>query len=112
MNGAALSHLNPKNNLRGRFKENINYPLLFNQHHLVNHLLKPLMYLMRLGDTDKSSMDQVIYCEYKSDEHVDEHAPKVNNSDIFPPEGHQVPNLTKDDEVGHDSLALGGEDYY
>ena len=43
---------------------------------------------------------------------MEEHAPKLNNTDIFPPEGRQVPNITEDDEVDQDSLASGEEDEY
>ena len=57
-------------------------------------------------------MDQVIYYVYKTDKHMEEQAPKLNNKDIFPPEGHQVPELTKDDEIDQDSLTSGAEDEY
>ena len=35
-----------------------------------NHLLKPLMWLMRLGDTNKTSMKQVLYYVYKTDKNM------------------------------------------
>ena len=37
---------------------------------------------------------------------------KINNADILPPEGQKVPEITKDDEVDHDSLASGAEGEY
>ena len=112
MDGADFCHLMLKNNLHGRFKTIINYPFFFNQDHYVNHLLKPLLFLMRLGDTKKTRMDQLMYCVNKTDDHIEECAPNLNNTDILPPEGHQVPELTKDDKVDQDTLALGAEDDY
>ena len=64
---------------------------------------------MRLGDTNMPRMDQVIYYVYKTDKHMEEHAPKLKNTDIFPPECHQFTYIAKYDEVGHDALASGEE---
>ena len=80
----------------------INDPLLFNQSHVVNHLLKPLMLMMRLGGTNKPSLDQAIYYVDKTGNHMEEHAPKLNNTYILPPEYHQVSKITKDDESNKD----------
>ena len=62
---------------------------------------------MMLGDTNNTRMDKVCSYVYKNYRRMEEHAPKLNNTDIFPLESHQVPNLTEDDEVVQDSLALG-----
>ena len=91
-----------KNNIHRGFKENIKYTLLFNQFHVANQLLKPLMWPIRLGDTKNPSIDQVINYVYKTDEHMEEHAPKINNTDTFPPEGHQATYLNKYYEVDQD----------
>ena len=69
-NSAAFSQLNMNNDIRGRIKELVDYPLFFNQCHVVNHLLNPLMCLIRLGYTNKTRMDQVLYYFYKTDEHT------------------------------------------
>ena len=80
---------------------------------MVNHLLKPLVCLMRLGDDNKPSMDQVMYYLYNTDEHMYKHATNINNTDILPHEGHQVTNFTKDGEFDQGSLDSGAEyDYY
>ena len=55
-------------------------------------------------------MDQVLYYVYKTDEHMQKDAPKLNNIEIFPPKCHQVTELTKDGEVNQDPLASGVED--
>ena len=65
----------------------------------MKRLLKPLVYMMTLGDTKNLRMDQVLYSVYKNDEHMEEHDPKLNNTYIFPPEGHQIPKLVEDDDV-------------
>ena len=78
----------------------------------MKRLLKPLVYMMTLGDTKNLRMDQVLYSVYKNDEHMEEHDPKLNNTYISPPEGHQVTELTKYDKVNHDSFASGEEDEY
>ena len=71
------------------------------------------MLLIRLGDTNKPSMNQVLYYVYKNDEHMEEHAPKFNNIYIFPHKGHQVPKLVEDDDFHQDKLDPGTEeDYY
>ena len=41
-----------------------------------------------------------------------EHAPKLNNINMFPPEDSQVPELAEYVEVGQDSLYSGSEDEY
>ena len=41
-----------------------------------------------------------------------EHAPNINNSYIFPPEVHQVPDITKDDDSNQDTSDTGVDDYY
>ena len=112
MNGADLLHLRLKNNLHGMVKKLVNDPLLFNHIHLVNQLLKYLMFLVRLGGNNKPSMDQVMYYVYKTDDNMEEHAPKLNNTEIFPLGGHQVPEFTKDDEVDQNTLNQGVEDEY
>ena len=66
--------------------------------------------MMRLGDTKNLRMDQVIYYVNKTDENVEENAQKLNNTDIFPPEGQKVPELTKYDEVDQDSFSSGSYD--
>ena len=68
------------------------------------------MCLIILDDTNKPSRDQVLYCVYKTDDHMQEHTPKINNTDIFPTEGHQLPELSKNDEVDQDTFSLGAED--
>ena len=79
----------------------------------MNQLLKPLMCLMRLQDTNKPRMDQFMYHVYKTNENMEEHTPNIKNTYILPPEGHQVPNLTKDDEFEQDILAPSEEyDYH
>ena len=71
------------------------------------------MFLMILGDTNNPGLDQVLYCFYKTDYHMEEHAPNINNTDKFPPEGFQVPDLTKYDEVDQETFSIGAEyDYY
>ena len=57
-------------------------------------------------------MNQVIYYIYKTENHIEEHSKKLNNTDIFPTEGRQLTNITKDDEVKQDSLNSGEEDGY
>ena len=101
-----------KNNPHGRFKTLINNNLLFNQSHVMNHFLKPLICLMRLRQPKKTSIDQVIYYVYFNDKHMEEHAPNIDNADILTPEVHQVPNLDDDNEVDHDTLDPGSEDGY
>ena len=71
VNGSYLSNLMPKNNIHGRVKELIDDSLLYNQLHVVNHLHKELVCLMRLGDTKKPRMDQVPYFFYKTDENME-----------------------------------------
>ena len=109
LNGAELWHLNLKNNLHGRVKYLINDTLLFNKGLAVNHLLRPLMYMMSLGDTKKPRTYQFLFYVYKTDNHMEEHAPKLKNTDIFPPECHQFTYIAKYDEVGQDALASGEE---
>ena len=41
---------------------------------------------------------------------MEEHAPKLNNTDISPPEFYQVTKLTKYYEVDQDPLDSGEED--
>ena len=41
---------------------------------------------------------------------MEKHAPKLNNTETFPSEGHQVPEITKYDEVNKNLLAPGAED--
>ena len=110
LNGAELWHLNLKNNLHGRVKYLINDTLLFNKGLAVNHLLRPLMYMMSLGDTKKPRTYQFLFYVYKTDNHMEEHAPKLNNTDISPPEFYQVTKLTKYYEVDQDPLDSGEED--
>ena len=44
---------------------------------------------------------------------MEEHAPKLQSTDTLRPEGHQVPELTDNDEVYQDILDPGAEyDYY
>lgn len=112
MNGAPFNHLKLKNNLHERVKTLINNPLFFNQRHVVNILVKPLMCLMRLGDTDKPRMDQVLYYVYRTDEHFEKHAPKLNDPAIFPPDAINVPDLTEADDPDEEDLAQGAEDEY
>ena len=57
-------------------------------------------------------MDQVIYYVYKTYDNMEENSPKLNNTDIFPPEGHQDTEITKEHETNQDSLALGEYDEY
>ena len=57
LNGATFLQLKLKNNLRERFKDIINDPLFFNQCHGLNHLLKTLVCMMKLGDTNKPRVD-------------------------------------------------------
>ena len=45
-------------------------PLLFNQNYMVNHLLKPLICLTRLGYTKNPSTDHVIYYVYCTNKHM------------------------------------------
>ena len=94
VNSDAVLRFRLNNNLRGRVKTLINYPLLFNQCHVVNHLLKPLMCLMIMGDTNKPMMDQLLYHVYKTDNHMAEHTTNLNNTVIFLPEGFQVPEIS------------------
>ena len=70
VNGADFSHLMLENNPHWRVNTIINYTLLFNQNRVLNHLLKPLMCLVSLGETIKNRMDQVLYYSYKTDEHM------------------------------------------
>ena len=79
---------------------------------MTNHLLKPLMCLLILGVTNKPSMDQVLSYVYKTDYRMEEHDPKINNTNIFPPETHQFPGIIGDDYVDPDTLAPGAEDDY
>ena len=104
MNGATLSHLKLKKNIHERVKEHIDDPLLFKQRHVVNLLLETLMCMMILVDTNRPRMDQVLCYVYKTDDHMEENSPKPNNIDIFPSEGHLVPDITKYYEVGQDLL--------
>ena len=60
------------------------------------------MCLMRLGDTNNPMIDKFLYFAYIIDNHMEEHAPNLNNTDIFPSEGHQVPGLIEDDEANQD----------
>ena len=112
MNCSAFSHLNTKYNLHGILKDIINNTFLFNQCHVVNHLLKKIIYLMTMGDTNKPRMDQVLYYVYKIDENMEENYPKLNNTDILTPEGHQVTEFTGDDELDQDVLDSGAYDEY
>ena len=57
------------------------------------------MWLMILGESNKPSMDQLMYYIYKTDEYMDEHDPNLNNTDILTTEGYQVPKLTKNYKV-------------
>ena len=68
------------NNIDGRVNYLINDPLFFHQSHVVNQLLKPLMYLIRLGVTNKPRMYQVMYYVYKTDNYMKEHNPKLKNT--------------------------------
>ena len=43
---------------------------------------------------------------------MEEHATKLNNTDILPTEGHQVTNITKYYEFDQYTLDPGAEDYY
>ena len=52
-----------------------------------------------MGDNTNPSIDQVIYCVYKNYKHMDKNTAQINNTDIFSPEGLQVTDITKDDEV-------------
>ena len=83
MNGADFSHLRMKNNIYRKVKTIINYPLLFNHCHVVNHLLKQLMFLIILGETNKPMMYKMLYYVYKTDKHMEEKTPKLNNTYIF-----------------------------
>ena len=53
VNGADFSHLIIQDNIHERVNTLINYPLLLKQCHVVNHLFKPIMWLLRLGETNK-----------------------------------------------------------
>ena len=70
MNGSDFYDLNLKNDPYGRVKTLTNDTLFLNQRHVVNHLLKKLMCLMRLGDTSNPRMDQVLYYVYKTDKRM------------------------------------------
>ena len=43
---------------------------------------------------------------------MEENVTKLNNTDRLPPEGHQVSDLAKDNEVNQDLFASGAEDEY
>ena len=62
---------------------------------------------MILWETNNPRIDQVLYYFYKTDDHMEEHSPKLNSTGVFLPEFHHVPELTKDDKVDHDLLASG-----
>ena len=94
VNDDDLLHLRLKNNLHKRVKDLINNTLFFNQCHMLNKLLTSLMWLMWLGDTNKTSMDQVLYYVYKTYDHIEELAKNLNNTEILTPEGHHVPKIT------------------
>ena len=81
MNGYASSHSMLMNNIHGKVKGLTNYMLFFNQRHVVNHLLNTRMCLMRLAETNKPSMDKVLYHVYTNDEYKEEQDPKLNNTD-------------------------------
>ena len=98
LNGATFLHLRLSNNLRERVKTLINDPLLFNQIYVANHLIKPLMCLMILGENNMTRMYQVLYYFYNTDENMYKHAPNINNTYILTHEVHQVTNFTKDGE--------------
>ena len=49
----------------------------------------------------------MLYYVYKNDDRIEEHAPKFNSTYTFPPEGSQVPELTKDGEVNQDFWLRG-----
>ena len=61
--------------------------------------------MMRLRDTNKTSIDQVINYVYKTDGHMEEHDPKTNKTDTFPSKSHQVTYINRYDEVEQDSLS-------
>ena len=50
---------------------------------------------MILWETNNPRIDQVLYYFYKTDYRIEEHAPKLNNIDIFPPGVCQVPELAE-----------------
>ena len=102
VNGDDFSHLKLNNNIHELVKDLINNPLLSNQRYVANHTLKKLMWLIRLGETKNTRMDQVIYYVYKTDKNMEEHAPKINKTDILSIEGHQVIDITKYDEFNQD----------
>ena len=58
-------------------------------------------------------MDQVIYYFYKTDKHMKEYAPKLNNTDIVSPECYQATQIIEYDKVDQDLLdSRAGDDYY
>ena len=59
---------------------------------------------MRLGETNKLSMDQVMYYLYQTYYYMEQHNQNINNTHILLPKGHQVTHITKDDEVEQDSF--------
>ena len=71
VNGDAFLHLNMKNNLHEHIKTLTNDHLLLNQSRVANQLLKPPMFLMTLGYTNKPRTYQVLYYVYKNDDHMD-----------------------------------------
>ena len=70
VSGAYFLQLIPKNNFHGRVNTLINSSLLFNQRHVVNHFLMPIMCLMRLEDTNNPRINRVIYYVYKTDKNM------------------------------------------
>ena len=90
MDGDAFLHLSLRNNTNGRVKKRINDILLLNQSHVVNHPLKKIMCLMRLGDTNTTRLDIVLYCVYKTHDNMEEHAPNISTSHKY-----SLLNITK-----------------
>ena len=70
------------------------------------------MCLMIRSDTNKPRIYQVLYYVYKTDDNMEEHCPNINNTDILPHEGHQVNDISEDDEVNQDTLSPGEDDEY